>query len=402
MTLVISGNEAAGQTRLSPSIGLAHRYDSNVLFGVAGPGSIKDDFVTTVTPQVTVTTRNPYFEGVVLGGLTAETYVNNPGLNYVGFHANLSLGLDRLVQQIDRSLKLSINEAVRFTPQLPAFFAPTDTGNALPPELVRGFQAARANSLSITHGATVQYGFTSNVNWSNTYNHSTLRFGSAFAQPGSGGNFFTTTYQSLTSTLTDQITAQDTIGMNYSYANADYGSGNTGISGFETHAGRLTYSRKLNPYWSASFAGGAILLPSQGPGTATTVSHVEDLTLSYKENLTGASLSYSRSILPSFGVGSVPLINETLSATLSQGFGPKWIAALSGYYGTAQSNPRGVLSYTSISGTASLTYIIRRDSAVNLLASASYTRQEFEQSFNNVGFAFDRDLAMFNLTAAWY
>lgn len=402
MAVLLTGGESLGQTRLSPSIALSHRYDSNVLFGVAGPENIKEDFVTTVTPQVTVTNRNAYFDGVVMGGLTGETYVNNPGLNYVGFNASMNLVLDRVVQKMAKSLKLSINESVQFTPQLPAFAQPTDSRNAIAPEIVRGFQAARANSLSNTHGANVIYAITPSANWTNTYSHSTLRFGTVFAQPGSGGSFFTTTYQTVTSSLTDNITARDTIGAMYSYAVADYGSGNTGIAGFETHAARATYKRTLDPYWTVSLAGGAILLPSEIPGGPSTISHVEDATLSYRDQTTTVSVGYSRSILPSFGVGSAPLENETLFSTLSQNFGPKWIAALSGYYGTAQSKPRGVLSYTSISGTASLTYAIRRDAAMTLLASATFTRQEYEQSFNNAGFAFDRNLAMFNLTAAWY
>lgn len=403
MTVMLAGEgESAGQTRFSPSIVLSHRYDSNVLFGVAGPGSIVEDFVTTVSPQVTVSNKNAYFDGVLMGGLTGETYINNPGLNYVGFHANMSLVLDRVVQKLDKSLKLSINEAFQFTPQLPAFAQPTDTRNALAPEIVRGFQAARANSTSITHGANLIYAFTPSTNWTNQYSHSTLRFGTAFAEPGSGGSFFSTIYQSVTSSLTDNITARDTIGATYSYAVADFGSGNTGIAGFETHAARATYKRTLDPYWTLSLAGGAILLPSEIPGGPSTITHVEDMTLSYKDQTTTMSLGYSRSILPSFGVGSAALVNETLFSTLSQNFGPKWIGSLSGYYGTAQSNPRGVLSFTSISGTARLTYAIRRDAAMTLLASAEYTRQEYEQSFNNAGFAFDRNLAMFNLTVAWY
>ncbi|TKB80873.1 MAG: hypothetical protein E8D45_02360, partial [Nitrospira sp.] len=71
MTVMLAGGgESAGQTRFSPSIALSQRYDSNVLFGVAGPENIVEDFVTTVSPQVTVTNKNAYFDGVLMGGLT--------------------------------------------------------------------------------------------------------------------------------------------------------------------------------------------------------------------------------------------------------------------------------------------------------------------------------------------
>ena len=358
--------------------------------------------MTTVTPQVTVMNKNAYFDGTIIGGLTAETYVNNPGLNYVGFNANMVLALDRTIQQLAKRATLSITEAFRFTPQLPAFAAPTDAQNAIDPAIVRGFQAARANSYTITHGANVGYNFTPSTKWLNTYSHSTLRFGTAFAQPGSGGAFFSTTYQTVTSSLTHKITALDTLGFTYNYALANYGSGNTGINQYETHTGRGTVTHAFNPYWTIAVGGGAVYLPAQAPGTTSIVTHVEDATLSYRDQLTAGSLGYSRSVIPSFGVGSAPMVNENLYASLSQGFGPKWTAMVSGYYGTAQSNPRGLLSYTSISGTASLSYAIRRDTAMNLIASLSYSRQEFDQSFNNVGFSFNRDLAMFNLSAAWY
>lgn len=396
---------AQAQTRLSPSVSVSERYDSNVFFGALGPGQIQEDFVTTVSPQVTVTNRNSLFDAVVSGGATSEVYVNNPGLNYVGFNASLNAVLDRAVQQVIKGSKLSITEAFRFTPQLPAFFAPTDTGNALPPELVRGFQAARANSYTITHGATAGYAIGPGTNWTMGYTHSTIRFGQIFAQPGSGGTFFTTTYQMAQAALTHQVTARDTIGLSYMYSLTDFGESNTGVTRYDTHTVRGTYTRILNPYWTLSLGGGLVFLPPLDPNDPTAksqVTHVIDSSLTYRYQMTTASLGYSRSVLPSVGVASAALRNDNITASLSQGFGPKWTASLNGNYGTATSDPAGVYSFTSYSYGGTLSYAFRRDTAMSLVGSATFTRQEFIQAFNNAGFSFDRNLAMLNLTAAWY
>ncbi len=403
--LIAAGNEAGAQTRLSPSISVSERYDSNVFFGALGPEQIQEDFVTTISPQVMVTNKNSYFDAVVGGGLTSEVYVNNPGLNYVGFNASLSAVFDRAVQQVVKGASLSITEAFRYTPQLPAFFAPTDSGNALPPELVRGFQAARANSFSITHGATAGYQFDAATTWTATYSHSTLRFGTVFSQPGSGGNFFTTTYQTVQSGLSHRLTARDTIGLTYMYSLTDFGSGNTGVSSFDSHTVKATYNRVLNPYFTVSLGGGAVFLPPLDPNDPTsksTVTHAIDASLAYRYQFTSASLGYSRSVIPSVGVGSAALLNDNITASLSQGFGPKWTAALNGNYGTATSNPAGVYSFTSYSYGGTVSYAFRRDKAMSIVGSGTFTRQEFIQAFNNAGFSFDRNLAMLNLTAAWY
>src|SRR5256885_5346608 len=71
---------AGPETNIIPSVTLSERYDSNVFFV---PGRNLEDYVTTVSPQLRVVHIRQLVEGTIKGGLTTETYVKNPGLNYV-------------------------------------------------------------------------------------------------------------------------------------------------------------------------------------------------------------------------------------------------------------------------------------------------------------------------------
>src|SRR5213594_4431348 len=85
----LTGTEAGAVTGrpvlgIVPSLSVSERYDSNVFFV---PGQNREDFVTTISPQVTVEEKARLLSGSLRAGATAETYVNNPGLNYVGVNA---------------------------------------------------------------------------------------------------------------------------------------------------------------------------------------------------------------------------------------------------------------------------------------------------------------------------
>src|SRR2546425_4309430 len=71
---------AHGETKLVPSLAVSERYDSNVFFV---PGGSREDYVTNISPQVTVDHKGRLIDGTFRGGATAEVYVKNPGLNYI-------------------------------------------------------------------------------------------------------------------------------------------------------------------------------------------------------------------------------------------------------------------------------------------------------------------------------
>src|SRR5437879_13354871 len=71
---------AHGETKLVPLLAVSERYDSNVFFI---PGRNVEDYVTNISPQVTVDHKCRLIDGTVRGGATAEVYVKNPGLHCV-------------------------------------------------------------------------------------------------------------------------------------------------------------------------------------------------------------------------------------------------------------------------------------------------------------------------------
>src|SRR2546428_1074646 len=135
---------AHGETKLVPSLAVSERYDSNVLFI---PGRHVEDYVSNISPQVTVDHKGRLIDGTVRGGATAEVYVRNPGLNYVAANGGVTLNLDNAVGQLVRGAGLKLSDTFYFTPQPPAFVAPGGASQ-VSQAVVRGTQAARANSLT--------------------------------------------------------------------------------------------------------------------------------------------------------------------------------------------------------------------------------------------------------------
>ncbi|MGH7183949.1 MAG: hypothetical protein ACREJN_18505, partial [Nitrospiraceae bacterium] len=109
------------QTNVIPSLSVSERYDSNVYFVQGGN---LEDYVTRVSPQVRVFHKRQLIEGMVGGGATGETYVRNPGLNYIAGNGIVNLNLDRAMGELIRGLGLRIFDTYVYTPQPLAFAAP--------------------------------------------------------------------------------------------------------------------------------------------------------------------------------------------------------------------------------------------------------------------------------------
>ena len=64
---LVSDTKSVGapDTQIIPSLSVAERYDSNVYFV---RGENVEDYVTTVSPQLTLSHRNQWVDGVVSGG----------------------------------------------------------------------------------------------------------------------------------------------------------------------------------------------------------------------------------------------------------------------------------------------------------------------------------------------
>ncbi|MBI5855466.1 MAG: hypothetical protein HZB35_09620 [Nitrospirae bacterium] len=396
----IAPSVTLGETRVVPSISLSERYDSNVFFGLAGQGPSKDDYVTNVTPQASVIHKGDTLEGRMTGGFTAEAYANNPGLNYVGANGSASVILDRAVNRLVRNAKLQLTESFMYTPQLPAFLSPvkSEDPGSITDTIVRGQQAARANTFTITHGATGSYDLSRDASVNAGYTYTYLKFGNSFASPGTGGTFFNTHFQTATLGLRESITPNDNLFLSYVYSQTNFkGNVGGGISEFTTHMGRLGYTKQLTTTLTATVGGGLIYI---GPPDKT-IQYVGDASLSYRYDRTIWTAGYSRAVVPAISGQPLPLVSQTLTGSVQQPFTAKLNAVLSGNYAVSESTPTPIIKFTSIGSTLAVNYIFLEDQTTTYTISGSHSYQDYSIIFGGPELKFDRHVGMLTLKIAW-
>ena len=375
-----------GETRLVPSLAVSERYDSNVFFV---PGGNLEDYVTTISPRVKVEHKGRLIEGTVQGGATGEVYVKNPGLNYIALNGGVALNLDNAVAQLVRGAGLKVSDTFYFTPQAPAFVAP-GTGGQVSEAFVRGIQAGRANSFSNSGSAIGSYALSPRVDLQATYMHQKIHFGTAFVSPTTG-QFFNTTFQTVTAGPQLKVSPLDTAALTYQYQQADFSQGG-GSGGFHTHGGSMGWTRAFTPILTANVTGGmTVIEPSN------RVQYQGGVSVEGKFQNTDASLSYSRGVYPSFFNSGLPLLSQVVSATVSHRVTALLTVTANGNYAKNESVPAGTLAFESYWVTVGLNYRVSRI----LTATLSYTNSEYKSQSSGQLSRFDRNMVMIGLTAEW-
>ena len=377
---------AHGETKLVPSLAVSERYDSNVFFI---PGRNVEDYVTNISPQVTVDHKGRLIDGTVRGGATAEVYVKNPGLNYVAANGGVNLNLDNAVSQLVRGAGLKLSDTFYFTPQPPAFVTPA-AGSQVSEAFVRGIQAARANSFTNSGLATGSYNLSPRVDLQASYMHQRIHFGTAFVSPTTG-RFFNTTFQTTTAGPQLKISPLDTLALTYRYQKTDFSQGSGG-GGFHTHGGTTGWTRVFTPTLKANVeAGMTVIEPNE------RVQYLGTASVEGKLQNTDMSLSYSRGVYPSFFISGLPLLSQVVTATVSHRLTALLTGTVNGNYAKNESVPAGSLAYESYWVTVGLNYTVSRI----LNASLSYTNSEYKSHFLGQSARFDRNMVMVMLTAEW-
>ena len=379
-------------TTIIPSLRLTERYDSNVFLV---KGANLEDYVTTVSPQLRVAHKNQWVEVRVGGGATGEVYAKNPGLNYVGANGTVALNLDGAMNALLPGLGLRISNGVSYTPQPPAFAAPT-SGNQISDAFVQGLQARRANSFSSMTSVEASYFFLPYMGVSSTYTDSRVRFGKAFSTPTSivpSGEFINTNFQTLTSGLVMRPSTVDTISLSHQYRKASFSDPGRGDRGFSSQGAIASWSRFLTPQLKVMGSGGFSIL-SQGSG----IYPVGGVSLEWQGEYTSLRLSYSRAIAPSFLFVSTALVNQVVTGTVTRQAADPVVLSLSASYAINESVPDSSrLRFESYSVTPSVTYKIGQ----NLMASFIYTHSEIQRAFSGQAFDFNRNVVMLQLSAEW-
>lgn len=380
------------ETHLIPSLRVAERYDSNVFFV---PGTNLDDYVTTVSPQLRVNHRNQWVEGSIGGGATAEAYVKNPGLNYVAGSGTVNLNLDGAMDKVVPGLGLRMSDTVIYTPQPLAFAAPI-SGSQIPPAFVQGIQAQRANSFTNSAMVDASYRYSAYMSLTVSYVDQRIRFGSPIAAPTGAAltRFLNTNFQTLTSGLVRRLSQADTIFVAHQYQNATFSASDTLIgSQFSTQGALLRWSRLINPELKVTGEGGVAVISPVGNVEALGAASLE-----WKGQYTAVTVSYARSIAPSFLFVSIPLLSQVVSGTARRQITDSLSLSVTGSYAFNESVPdNSLLQFTAYSVTPSINYVISK----TFTATLSYIRSQFEQTFASQAFPFDRNQVQLSLVAEW-
>jgi len=384
-----SGSEPA--TSLIPSLRIAERYDSNVFFV---QGRNLEDYVTTISPQVTLAHKNQWVEGFIGGGATTEVYVNNPGLNYVGGNGSVDLNLDRAMSALVPGLGLRVSDNVTYTPQPPAFAAPL-SGNQISEAFVQGLQARRANSFSNAAKVEATYFFSPFMGVTSTYTDRRIRFGRPISTPTGvvEREFIDTNFQTVTSGLVGTPSPADTISLLHHYQKATFPDLGRGDREFSTQGAIARWSRLITSTLRASVEGGLTVVNS-----SDDVNPIGAAALQWDGQYTTIHLSYSRTVVPSILLASTPLLSQVVTGAVRRRLSEPLSLSLSGSYAVNESVPdSSLLRFESYLVTPSLEYKI----GPSLTATLSYTHSEFQRDFSGRSFEFDRNIVMLSLLAEW-
>ena len=377
-------------THIVPSLSVAERYDSNVFFV---PGGNLEDYVTTVLPQLKLSHRSQWVDGVVSGGAIGTVYAKNSGLNYVGGNGSVDLNLDGTMNRLVQGVGLRVGDSIYYAPQLPAYGVPSSAaqGNEL---FVRGLQAQRANAFRNT--ATVQgsYSLSQWMSVTSTYTDQRLRFGEPIAAPSGStpGRLLDTDFQTVASGPVIKLSPSDTISLSHLYQQATFRTGGTQGS-FSVQGASGKWSRSMTSALHATVEGGfAVISPSGNVQSTGAVS------LRWQGEYTTALVAYSRVITPSFLFVSAPLLSQVVSGTVTRRITDALSLSVDGSYALNESVPdSSLLRFKSYAISPSINYVMSK----TFTAMLSYTHSQFEQTFASQSFPFDRNVVQLGLVAEW-
>ena len=385
-----------------PSICVAERYDSNVFFRPATPGLQRDDFVTTVNPMLRINHNGEYASAVLSLGGFGETYIRNPGLNYIGTNDSLSLNLDNSIKRLLPNASLRVTDTFRYTPLPPGFVnpiagtSPADPGN-IQDVYAQGIMGFRTNNLSNIGTVSASYATTALTSVNASYSYAILRFGSTPSTKGidpnltpAPTNLFNATTQTGTVGGAARLSEVDTVNVNYSHTQSEFQRGPTS-SLFKIDSATIGWSRTLTPGLRAELGGGGILI---SPGLTTYAANAA-LIMNSANN--SATISYARSAFPGFA-GAGVLIGDRVSLSATQRIARQWqLSESATYVHSSRAGGLNVQKFDSYNAGGDIQYWMTDVWSTSL----SYNYTKFTQDFGSVKTDFDRHVIMLSVAASW-
>ena len=380
----------APDTQIIPSLSVAERYDSNIFFV---PGKNLEDYVTTISPQLKLSHKNQWVEGVVSGGAIGAVYAKNSALNYVGGNGTVDLNLDGAMNRLVQGLGLHVADSIYYAPQLPAYAAPSSAAQDNEP-FVRGLQAQRANAFRNTATVRGSYSLSQWMSITSTYTDQRLRFGQPIAAPGGSaqGRLIDTDFQTVASGPAVKLSPSDTLSLVHLYQKGTFGNGGT-LGSFSIQGASGKWSRSMTPALQATVEGGFAVISLGG-----NVQAVGAASLEWKGQYTTVMVSYSRSITPSFLFVSTSLLSQVVTGTVSRKITDPLSLSVTGSYAVNESVPdSSLIRFKSYAISPSINYAISKTFAATL----SYTHSRFDRTVASERFPFDRDIVQLSLVAEW-
>ncbi len=369
-----------------PFITLSERYDSNVLFGT----NPVYDYVTNISPGVRWNIETTNIDGSLTGIMVTERYARNPGLSYIGSSGSIDLGLNRLAGSLIRNWSVRLTDSFMYTPQQPAFMAP-EAGNQLTSSLVRGVQAFRNNSISNQGSVVSDLPLSPTISIGATYTNQFLKFFSK--DPAVAGGLFNINSNSVSTGPRYRISPNHSVRLDYQYQHMAFSStGGSALGDITTHGSMLTWSGNLSPLVQFELGGGAALLSNGSSLQQTGRAQVQ-----YMGRGMTASVSFSRSIVPSYFLAAGALMSDVVSISANYDFSPRW--SLTGAYNYSNNKLISSLPLTIVSHgpLGTLTYRVTPDIVAAL--SVMY----FTMDYRSAGTAdlVNRETVTFSIRAEW-
>lgn len=308
--------------RITPSISISERYDSNVLYL---PQAVHD-YVTSITPGASVNFANDWVDTTSSVSLMSEVYTRNPGFNYVGGAGSVSANLDNAVGRMIRGATLSIADSAMYTPRMPGF-APA-SGNQLPAEFVRGVQAYRNNALMNSVTADAGYAVTPRLNATAQYSYSFMKFLSDSSVQQAPGALFNTTTQSLTAGPQYSLSPNHRVGISYQHQVISFQSAAQGTISTPRSMTPDTTIQGVSATWNGTLSRALSVTISPGVSKVRGLDSPQftaTAQVQWTTTQTTASLGYTRGIYPSFYLQSAIFVSDMVTASGTYKIGSHWM-----------------------------------------------------------------------------
>lgn len=143
-------SSVSAETKIVPLATLSGRYDSNLFHRPAellAPGTQLDDFQTSVGGGVRMLHDTRDIEASVDVGGSFSAYLQNTSLNFFQMDVRGSVGLDRWVDRYVRGASLRVVEALRYSPDPPAFMGGIRSVISQDDTFLRGTPVFRSNQI---------------------------------------------------------------------------------------------------------------------------------------------------------------------------------------------------------------------------------------------------------------